>query len=157
MLRATYIVLLLALCAAPAWAAPPRKLAVIVHPQNPTKTISMAFLRAVFTQKVRRWSNGKKVLVINHVAGNPTRIAFDRVALKMTPRQAADFWIREQIRGRGRPPISIKRARLIPRIIARSQSAIAYVWADQLPSTVRALKIDNKGVSDATYPLVVHP
>jgi hypothetical protein len=86
-------------------------LLVIVHPKNPLRELSRAQLDAYFRKKVRRWPDGKPILLLNHVARDPARVAFDRRVLNMSPRQAADFWIKEQIRGRGRPPTSVKRAR----------------------------------------------
>lgn len=139
----------------PATAGGPQALAVIVHPDNPTAGLSRAKLRDLFLKVSRRWSDGKRVLAINHKAGAPPRIIFDRALLRMSPDQAASYWIKQRVRGRGYPPRSFRSARLILRLVSKQREAVAYVPLSALrhDAKVKVLKIDGKLPGQPGYPV----
>jgi phosphate transport system substrate-binding protein len=136
-------------------AAGPHALAVIVHPDNPVAGLTRAKLRDLFLKASRRWSDGKQVLAINHKAGSLTREAFDRSVLRMSPDQAASYWIKQRVRGRGHPPHSFRSERLILRLVSKQREAVSYVRLEALRHgpKVKVIKIDGLLPGQPGYPL----
>jgi len=143
----------------PAAATGGEYIAVIVHPKNPVGSLSLAELRHLFLKQSRRWPDGKAVLVINHKARSATRVAFDRAVLKMSPDQAATYWIKQRVRGRGHPPRSFRSSSIIVRIVAKQREAVAYVPVSTLVTAgvkakkVKVIKIDGRLPGGRHYPI----
>jgi phosphate transport system substrate-binding protein len=75
------------------WAAPIAvdALAVIVHPDNPLSSLTLAQLQQVFSGRTWRWSElgvegvGSEILVLGREVGSGTRAAFEDLALRERP------------------------------------------------------------------------
>jgi phosphate transport system substrate-binding protein len=78
------------------WSAPVAAdaLAVIVHPDNPLASLTLAQLHQVFSGRTWRWSElgvqglvGAEIVVVSREQGSGTRAAFEDLALRERPEQ----------------------------------------------------------------------
>jgi hypothetical protein len=102
--------------------------------------------------------SGKRLTPLNYVPGDPVRVAFDKVVLKLLPAQVGRFWIDRRIRGQSLPPKTVPSPRVMRSLVAilgTKLGAIGYVSVDELDGTVQPLKIDGRSHTDAGYPLMV--
>lgn len=100
---------------------------VIVHADNPVKTMSRAALRPLFQTNQTAWSGGGRVLPLNLPPADPTRKGFDSAVLGLDPDRVARYWIDRKIRGGSRPPKKIPNAALVVTVVSKKVGAIGYV------------------------------
>ena len=133
-----------------------RRMAVIVHPKNPVSNLSLSELRELFLKVRARWSDGKPVLPINHSPRSELRKRFDRMVLRMSPEEAASFWIRQRVRGLGHPPRSFRSTRLILRLVSKQREAVAYLpWSEiQYSREIKVLRIEGRLPAHPNYALL---
>lgn len=112
---------------------------VLAHPTGPPAQVSAADLEAIFTSRMQYWPSGQRIAPFNLPAGSRAREFFDRALLRMSPDQAARFWIDQRIRGGERPPRQIPSDDVMLRVIARLPGSVGYVQARAVPSGVRVL------------------
>jgi len=108
-------------------AAASLSLIVIAHPGVSFTRLAPAELANLYRGGRRSWPDGSPAVVFNMPAQSPARVEFDRVVLKMTPSEAAQFWIDRRIRGDGLPPRQLPSPALAVRIVQAMAGAIAYV------------------------------
>lgn len=103
------------------------ELAVIANPSVPGDRLGAAVLEAVFTLSDGVWSNGDRIVVLNHVPATPTRVAFDRAVLRMDPNHVARFWVDRRIRGQGTSPRAASSPQLLLKVVSKLRGSISYV------------------------------
>jgi hypothetical protein len=128
-------------------------LAVIVHPNNPVGDIALSDLAAIFRKDRKTWPSGERVMPLNWNPRTPPRVTFDAAVLKMTPDEAAAYWIDQRIRGKGDPPRTLGSAGTIQAIVARQEEAVAYLPLDQVGSGVKILQVGGAVPGQAGYPI----
>ena len=122
-----------------------KALLVIVHPNNPTRSLDALQLNALFTSNRRFWPNGDTVVAFNAPPRTMNRAFFDRVVLGMTPDQAGRFWVDRQVRGEARPPRTVPSIRLAHAAVKKLRNAITYVPAGRCPDGVRVVATIRNG------------
>ena len=115
--------------------------ALIVNPQNRTGKLSRTQVRAIFLCQRKTWSSGKQILAFSAPPWSTLRREFDRLALGLSRRAAADYWIDFRIRGHGLPLRSVTPPRLAVKIVERLPNAIAYVPLNAVTKGVRVLQV----------------
>src|SRR5262245_51336113 len=80
----------------PALAGP--RLAIVVNPKNPIKSLKIDEIEAIFKALKRSWPGGKRILPFNFPARHALRVAYDRAALHMEPAEVARYWIDQRVR-----------------------------------------------------------
>jgi len=128
-------------------------IAVIVHPNNPSGDIALSDLAAIFRKERKTWPSGDRVIPLNWNPRTPPRVAFDAAVLKMTPDEAAAYWIDQRIRGKGDPPRSVGSAGTIQAIVARQPEAVSYLPLDQVASGVKVLLVGGVAPGQSGYPI----
>jgi ABC-type phosphate transport system substrate-binding protein len=123
-------------------------LLVIVHLGVPDARVDANELRAIFLRKRTLWSNGRRIVPLNHPPGSPVRVAFDRTTLGFSGDQAARFWIDARIRYGTEAPMSIASEALLARVVKQLPGSIGYVRGSAAPAGVRVIaRVDRSGVS----------
>lgn len=125
------------------------RLAVVVNPAVPVKTLAAAELASVFTRSTRNWKDGSAIRALNLQPGSPERVVFDRAVLHMEPEQSAQFWVDRLVRGEEGAPKAIAKADIVVRLVATMPGAIAYVPEGKVDDKVRVVAFvrDGKVVS----------
>lgn len=136
----------------------PQKALVLIGAKDlGVSDVPLAAVRRVFGGETTD-VNGKRLTPLNYVPGDPLRVSFDLVVLKLNPTQVGRFWIDRRIRGLSLPPRTVPSQRVMRKLIgmlAGQLNAIGYVAPDELDATVQPLKVDGKAHTDAGYPLLV--
>jgi ABC-type phosphate transport system substrate-binding protein len=108
------------------------ELAIVVHPAGDGNPLDGAALAAIFTGVEKKWKNGTSIKVFNLTAQSPERSEFDRVVLKKTPEQVAQYWVDRLVRGEGQPPTQVPKPELLAKVVGSMPGAIGYVPADKV-------------------------
>jgi phosphate transport system substrate-binding protein len=125
-------------------------IAVIVHPDNPVRGLTMAQLAAIYRGDVVNWSQvggpDLPILVVVREQISGTRGAFDELVLEKQSLTAPN------------QQVSIAASEVVA-IVAENAAAIGYVGFGHLEPTSRALAIDGvepteESARDGSYPLV---
>jgi hypothetical protein len=127
-------------------------IAVIVASAFPQSDISLALLARVFRGEPTDYG-GSRLVPFNYASENPMRLAFDKFVLKMSPDQAASYWVDRRIRGQGMSPRVVPAPAIMKAIVMKLPGAIGYVPAEQVDSSVRVLTVDGKNIKAGDYPI----
>src|SRR5262245_31769072 len=128
--RRTFLGLGLASSALVFWQRPlfaAQKIAVVVHPKNPLKSLGLDEIEAIFKALRRSWSGGKRIVPFNLPARHPLRVAFDRAALHMEPDAVARYWIDQRVRGAQHPPTQVPSSKMMLQVVLSLETSIGYV------------------------------
>jgi ABC-type phosphate transport system substrate-binding protein len=115
------------------------KLAVIVNPRNPVKTLELDEIEAIFKALRRSWSGGKRILPFNFPARDPLRVAFDRAALHMEPGAVARYWIDQRVRGGQHAPTQVPNGQMMLSVVSSLETSIGYVPTSAVVSGVKVV------------------
>lgn len=122
-------------------------IAVVVHPENPIKEISIENIKAIYTGEISRWDKiGSKgmIVVVSRDAASGTFEAFNELALNNAKLTIAALMLASNLE--------------IARTVAQTPGAIGYIGLGYLTDEVKALKVEGilpseKTVNDNSYPL----
>lgn len=139
---------------------PPRRaaaasdwLVVLANLEFPGEGLLLADLKGLFRAR-RVQVGGLRLIAINHPHGAPTREAFDRLVLGLSPEQVGLYWVDRRIRDDGVPPKVTATAELAVRVVASLRNAVTYgTRAMMTSSQVKMLRVDGKLPGDRDYPL----
>lgn len=133
--------------AVPAASPSPGVMVVIVNPGVGALRLNAQQLLNLFSGTSKRWPDGSPVTPFNAPALSPTRVQFDRVVLRMSPEEAAQFWIDKRVRGEGTPPRSVADPEILARLVATLRGTVSYVPESQVKnSNVRVVARIRDGV-----------
>ncbi len=77
---------------------------VIVHPDNPTVSISRGSLADAFLKTSTRWEDGETIRVVDQRVGSSVRRAFSESVLKRSVAAVRSYWQQRIFSGRDVPP-----------------------------------------------------
>lgn len=119
-------------------AAAPR-LAIVVNPKNPIRSLGAGEIEAIFTTRRLDWPGGSRIVAFNFPPRHPAREEFDRRALHLEPDEVARFWIDRRVRGGHPPPRQIPDAKTMLRVVASLETAVGYVASGDTDGSVRVV------------------
>ncbi|HKI83609.1 MAG TPA: hypothetical protein VKA63_04665 [Candidatus Krumholzibacteria bacterium] len=145
---------LLATVASPLLAAE-REVAVIVNPKNPVNEVSLHDLRQIFRLDKTFWPNGKKIRILMLEHGTYEKDLILKRVYNMTDTELRQYWVRK-ITGLESSdfPRAWSSSAAVKIVVHRYPSAIGYIDARQVDSSVKVLAIDGKKPGQSNYPLV---
>ncbi len=77
---------------------------VIVHPDNPARSIGRESLADAFLKTSTRWDDGETIRVVDQRAGSSVRKAFSESVLKRSVAAVRSYWQQRIFSGRDVPP-----------------------------------------------------
>lgn len=113
--------------------------AVIVNPGNDS-ALSDSDISRLFLGKLKKFSNGEKVVLANLKSGNATRGEFEKKVLKKSSSQVKAYWSKLMFSGKGKPPKELGSDKDILALVAGNAGAIAYVDAASVDASVKVIK-----------------
>ena len=116
-----------------------QKIAVVVHPKNPVKSLGLDEIEAIFKALRRSWPGKKRILPFNLPARPPLRVAFDRAALHMEPDAVARYWIDQRVRGGQHPPTQVPSSKMLLQVVASLESSIGYAPVGEISGGVKVV------------------
>ncbi len=133
-----------------------REVAVIVNPKNPVSEVSLNDLRKIFRLDQTFWPNGKRIRLLMLEHGTSAKELILKRVYNMTDSQLRQFWVRKMT---GLESADFPRAwssgAAVKLVVHRYPTAIGYIDADQVDSSVKVLAIDGKKPGQSNYPLAL--
>jgi ABC-type phosphate transport system substrate-binding protein len=129
-------------------------LAIIVNRENQVENLGFNELRRIFMLEQSHWSNGTKITVVMRRREDPERAAILRLVYRMNEAQYSRFILQRTFTGEAPAvPKTTSTSLVMKKFIAYVPGAIGYVRGDEMDDSVKAIRIDNRGVGDAAYRL----
>jgi ABC-type phosphate transport system substrate-binding protein len=100
---------------------------IIANPSVPEKKLSQTALRAIFSMRLRTWSDGALIRVFVFSDDSPLHIQFSKKVLNIFPYQLRRTWDRLVFSGTGQAPIEVRSIQEMYDRIAATAGAIGYV------------------------------
>ena len=136
----------------PAPAADP--VAVVVHPQNPVRTMSFDQLRRVFLAQQQFWPGRARINLLVNAPQQPERAVVLRRIFSMSEDQYRQFWIAKVFRAEvPSAPATARSSDEVRRAVLATPGTIGFLRLSEVGSEVRVLRIDGKYPGEAGYPL----
>lgn len=115
-------------------------IAVVVHPSNPVKELTLEKVKAIFTGKINRWNEvgggTKQIVVISRDTASGTFETFNTLALE-----------KEKVRD---DALMLASNKAVATTVAKTPGAIGYIGLGYLSEEVKALVIDGVEASQKT-------
>jgi ABC-type phosphate transport system substrate-binding protein len=114
---------------------------VIVNPHLEKESLKLNALRAIFSMRLRAWSDGTPVKVF--VLGDEAQvhISFSKKKLQIFPHQLRYAWDRLVYSGTGQAPIKVNSEEEMRKKVAATPGAIGYLPEDLIDESVHVLHI----------------
>ena len=100
---------------------------VIVHPANPTTSLSRDQLADMFLKKVTRWPDGEKIRPVDQRTSSPVRKELTERVLRKSLAAVRSYWQQLIFSGRSIPPPELDSEAAVIAFVARHRGAIGYV------------------------------
>lgn len=126
-------------------------LVVVVNPSSPVSDLSLDELRGLFLGRTVMVDGNHRVALAEFDDG---RIHFYRSALSMDDDRFKRHWIRQVFTGTAAaPPETFTSVEDVKRFVAAHPGGVAFLPANALDASVKAVTIEGRGPADPSYPL----
>ena len=112
---------------------------VIVNSGNGA-AIGESDIPRIFLGKVKSFSTGDKITIINLKYKQATRNEFEKKVLKKNASQVKAYWSKLMFSGKGKPPKELASDKDIIAFVAANSGAIAYVAEGSVNDSVKVIK-----------------
>lgn len=106
---------------------PPPAYRIIVHPNNPTRTLSRTFLQDAFLKKRTRWPHDDGIQPADLKASSAARITFTQEVLNRSVGAVKSYWQQRIFSGRDVPPPELDSDEKVVSHVLQHEGAIGYV------------------------------
>lgn len=114
---------------------------VIVHPDNPIRSIESDFLRDAFFKKTTHWGHGPAIRPIDLAGDMRAHDRFSQDVLKKTPAQLRAYWVQRIFSGTAvPPPAADSPANVIAYVIA-NPGTLGYLPSGASPGKAKVVSI----------------
>jgi len=113
---------------------------IIVHPDNPSDSVSRDFLRDAFLKKEVEW-HGDTLLPIDLSSKSAVRDRFTKEVLRKSPAQLRTYWAQQVFSGRGVPPPAFASPADVVKYVLAHPGAVGYVPIDVDPGKAKVIPI----------------
>ena len=113
--------------------------AVIVNPAN-AAAIDEGDISRIFLGKMKTFSTGDKITIVNLKYNQTTRKEFEEKVLKKSASQVKAYWSKLMFSGKGKPPKELAGDKDILAFVAANPGAIGYVTEDVVDDSVKVVK-----------------
>lgn len=114
---------------------------IVTHPEVQEKTLSVNVLRAIFSMRMRTWSNGGLIKVFVLPDNHNLHHEFSKEKLNVFPYQLRLAWDRLVFSGTGQAPITVYSDDEMLAKIASTPGAIGYLKATYINDDIHVLQI----------------
>lgn len=135
-----------------------QNLAIVVNLSNSVDNLSMAELRKVFLGERNHWPNGRRITLVMMESGQPERAVVLRDIYQMNETDFNNHFLHGVFTGELLVSPKILATPVgVRKFIFNVPGAIGYLRASDLDSSVKAVRIDERGPDDKGYKLHVPP
>jgi hypothetical protein len=126
-------------------------IAIVVAENSRQRQLSLDKLRRIFLANPTDSEDGRRFVPINLAPSASARARFDQAVLRLSPEEAARYWIDQRLRG-NKPPRVAGSYEVCRGAVRELPGAISYLPLSQAGS-LRILSIDGRAPTDAGYVL----
>ncbi len=131
-----------------------RNTIVIVTQKNSALSdLPLRELKRLYKKEQVTGPDDHALIPLNQAVGAPTRVAFERLVLKMSAEEVGRFWIDRKIRGQTGAPKSVPAVAMLRKVVAALPRTLTYLDVNDLTPDLKVLSIDGKSPGTADYPL----
>ena len=116
---------------------------VITHKSTTIDKISDTKLLDFYTGDIRKWNDGKTVIVFDLKPKTELKKSFYKILGKSTSRMKS-IWMKKMLSGEGDPPEALKSEEEMLKKISTTPGAVGFISESKLNGTVKVLKILKK-------------
>lgn len=102
---------------------------LVAHAEVTESRLTTSQLRAIFSMRQTRWSDGQPIQVFVLPSDDPHHASFTRQFLKMFPYQLDAIWNRQRYSGIGSTPVIVNSATELQQLLLQTPGAIGYLPA----------------------------
>jgi len=113
---------------------------LIVHPHNPSTSLSKNNLRAIFAMRIPQWSDGSAIHVFVLEDSHPIHTSFTKHILGMFPYQLRRIWDRQVFSGTGIAPTIVKTSEEMRERVSKTQGAIGYLMPEDVDDSIKVIE-----------------
>ena len=113
--------------------------AVIVNSGNGA-AIDEGDISRIFLGKIKKFSTGDKITLVNLKYKQETRNEFEKKVLKKSASQVKAYWSKLMFSGKGKPPKELASDKDILAFVAANPGAIGYVAEGSVDGSVKVVK-----------------
>jgi len=117
------------------------EIAVIAHKSNTQHGVSVQDIADMYLGKLRHFSNGKTVKLVEPRKGSETRRKFNSAVLNMSEREISRYWSKRRFTGKVKPPKTLNSDREIREWVADTPEGLGYIDGKSLDGSVKLLLI----------------
>lgn len=100
---------------------------VIVHPDNPVRTIDRAALSKMFLKEASKWDDGETAHPVDLRSDSDTRSKFSESVIRRSIAAVRSYWQQRIFSGRGVPPPEVESDADVVRHVLRYRGSVGYV------------------------------
>ena len=115
------------------------EVSVIVNSGNGA-TISDDDVSRIFLGKIKAFSTGDTITIVNLKYNNATRNEFEEKVLNKKASQVKAYWSKLMFSGKGKPPKELANDKAILAFVATNPGAIGYVAKASVDGSVKVIK-----------------
>lgn len=115
---------------------------VIVHPNNPTSSISREQLAQIFLKKTTTWPGGKRAVPVDQTESSAARAAFSKAVLQKAVSEVKAFWQQQIFSGRSVPPVEKPSDGQVLSFVLGNELAVGYVAESTDTGGAKVLRIE---------------
>ena len=135
-----------------------RTLAIVVHPSNPIKNLTMAELRRIFLGEEGHWPDGRRLTLVMMEVGEPERKAVLQQICRMDESDYRKAILHRLYTGELLvSPKTLSNPTHVRGFVFNVPGAIGYLRATDVDESVKVIRIDGHLPDDEGYPLHVDP
>lgn len=112
---------------------------VVVHPDNPVKTLSRDQVVNIFMGRQVYYPHGDIALPIDHPPDSPVRQEYYKTLVDKSVAQVNAYWARLLFTGQATPPRVLPSTRVILQTVSKNRDAIAYMERSDLNDMVKVV------------------
>lgn len=129
--------------------------AVVVHVDSKIDDLSSSDLKKYLKLDRRHWPDKSSVALFQRPVGSPLQKFLFEEVYGMTERQLRRHFVSLMNKGSiNAIPTVVSKKSIVCRLVAKKNGGIGVIVAEDIPDTVKVLKIDGKEHTDKDYPLV---
>jgi ABC-type phosphate transport system substrate-binding protein len=129
-------------------------IAVVVRPDTPVDTLSLAEIRKVMMGDRQFWNSNLRVTLLIRAPAAREREVVLRTLYQMSEAQFRQYWISKVFRAEASSgPKIVYSNEMASELVHAIPGSIAFVEASQAPKGLKVLKIDGKAPGEKGYPL----
>jgi ABC-type phosphate transport system substrate-binding protein len=114
-------------------------IAVIVHNDNPVRSMTARQVSDLYLGRARTFSSGELAAIYEQPADSPLRESFFHLLNGIDIKRLNAYWARLRFSGEVLPPVSLPDSRAVLAVVRRDRNAIGYVDPAVLDGSVQVV------------------